>query len=464
MTVDSDSDAEVTFNNKMTPGKLKLINSTPMRDLFSERTRASAAAEVAFTTHPSPAESITKSKTKTKKKKSKSDKIEKGEQSKKSKGDDQSETKGEEQKTRNDEQKKKVKADVHKSASKHKSKSKSDKLSRENKDQNERQQQVEGEVLESKSKSKISSKSDQKKPEHNDDNDHQQQGKSEVQKSISKSKSNKQKPGKPGQRKPSQRKLLQTGKKQQEQTSADSIAVEEEKKSDIINDDEKEVDELNITDKAKSTLSLKPSKDISKKTDKKLGERKKRVKRKDKKNKKQKGKGTKTDSAVIYVGHIPHGFYDKEMRSYFAQFGEVLRVRLSRSKKTGHSRGYAFVEFADAEVAAIAAESMDGYLMHGSKMVSELVAKEKVHEHLFKPMVKNIRSVRWSIVERQKLINRSKDPKRIAERSRTIQKNLKKKKDRLEELNINYKFPELSSVTSTAKMVKSGSDKETKDK
>lgn len=41
---------------------------------------------------------------------------------------------------------------------------------------------------------------------------------------------------------------------------------------------------------------------------------------------------------------------------YFTQFGKVTKVRLSRSKKTANSRGYAFLEFQSAEVAKIAAE------------------------------------------------------------------------------------------------------------
>ena len=48
---------------------------------------------------------------------------------------------------------------------------------------------------------------------------------------------------------------------------------------------------------------------------------------------------------------------------YFQQFGKVKAVRVSRSKRTARSRGYAFVRFDDAEVAAIAAKAMDGYMM-----------------------------------------------------------------------------------------------------
>lgn len=41
---------------------------------------------------------------------------------------------------------------------------------------------------------------------------------------------------------------------------------------------------------------------------------------------------------AVYLGHIPHGFYEKEMSSYFSQFGEVTRVKLFRSKKVCKKR------------------------------------------------------------------------------------------------------------------------------
>ena len=56
---------------------------------------------------------------------------------------------------------------------------------------------------------------------------------------------------------------------------------------------------------------------------------------------------------VIYISHIPHGFYEKQMREFFGQFGSVTNLRLGRSKKTGKSCGYAFVEFKYPEVAKV---------------------------------------------------------------------------------------------------------------
>ncbi|KAH9368199.1 hypothetical protein HPB48_010620 [Haemaphysalis longicornis] len=65
---------------------------------------------------------------------------------------------------------------------------------------------------------------------------------------------------------------------------------------------------------------------------------------------------------VVYVKHIPHGFYEEQMKKYFSQFGRVTNLRLSRSAKTGGSRGYAFIEFESEDVAKIVADTMDGYL------------------------------------------------------------------------------------------------------
>lgn len=72
------------------------------------------------------------------------------------------------------------------------------------------------------------------------------------------------------------------------------------------------------------------------------------------------------------------------MKKYFSQFGRVLNLRLSRNKKTGASKHYAFVEFASAEVADIVARTMNNYLMFGHILKCSLIPKEQVHENLFK--------------------------------------------------------------------------------
>ena len=36
---------------------------------------------------------------------------------------------------------------------------------------------------------------------------------------------------------------------------------------------------------------------------------------------------------VIYVGRLPHGFYETQLKGYFSQFGTVTKVHVSRNKK-----------------------------------------------------------------------------------------------------------------------------------
>eukprot|EP00330_Aristerostoma_sp_ATCC50986_P004810 CAMPEP_0114596214 /NCGR_PEP_ID=MMETSP0125-20121206/18180_1 /TAXON_ID=485358 ORGANISM="Aristerostoma sp., Strain ATCC 50986" /NCGR_SAMPLE_ID=MMETSP0125 /ASSEMBLY_ACC=CAM_ASM_000245 /LENGTH=71 /DNA_ID=CAMNT_0001798913 /DNA_START=71 /DNA_END=282 /DNA_ORIENTATION=- len=70
----------------------------------------------------------------------------------------------------------------------------------------------------------------------------------------------------------------------------------------------------------------------------------------------------------MYVGHLPYGFVEDGLRKYFGQYGEILNLHLARSRKTARSKGFAFIEFKHKEVAKIAADSMNGYMMYGKKL------------------------------------------------------------------------------------------------
>mmetsp|Transcript_3058 Transcript_3058/g.8908 ORF Transcript_3058/g.8908 Transcript_3058/m.8908 type:complete len:212 (-) Transcript_3058:334-969(-) len=89
-------------------------------------------------------------------------------------------------------------------------------------------------------------------------------------------------------------------------------------------------------------------------------------------------------TGILYIGHLPHGFYEKEMKGFFGQFGAVKNVRLSRSRKTAKSKGYAWLQFREPAVAPIAAQAMDGYMMYSQKLQVHVVTKEDVHPELFK--------------------------------------------------------------------------------
>lgn len=59
-------------------------------------------------------------------------------------------------------------------------------------------------------------------------------------------------------------------------------------------------------------------------------------------------------------------------------------MRLSRNKKSTRSKGYGFVEFSSKEVAAIAGEAMDGYMMFSQKLSVNVVPLAEIHPQLFK--------------------------------------------------------------------------------
>jgi len=87
---------------------------------------------------------------------------------------------------------------------------------------------------------------------------------------------------------------------------------------------------------------------------------------------------------VVYVGHVPDGFAEPQMRKFFGQFGKVTRLRISRSKKNARSKGYAFVEFEEESVAEIVANTMHKYLLFGKTLQCHLMDKAKQHPMLFK--------------------------------------------------------------------------------
>lgn len=40
---------------------------------------------------------------------------------------------------------------------------------------------------------------------------------------------------------------------------------------------------------------------------------------------------SKIPRGVVYLGHVPHGFYEDEMRQFFSQFGKVTHINIPRS-------------------------------------------------------------------------------------------------------------------------------------
>lgn len=96
----------------------------------------------------------------------------------------------------------------------------------------------------------------------------------------------------------------------------------------------------------------------------------------------------KANRGVVYIKHIPHGFYEDQLKAYFGQFGTVTRTRVARSQKSGRSQGYAFVEFQVPDVAKIAAETMDNYIMFKQTLKTVYIPPEEQRFNYFRSSVK----------------------------------------------------------------------------
>lgn len=92
----------------------------------------------------------------------------------------------------------------------------------------------------------------------------------------------------------------------------------------------------------------------------------------------------KANRGVVLLQNIPHGFYEDEMRKYFGQFGLVTRVHLARSERTGRSKGFAYIEFKVPEVAQIAADTMNNYIMFKHVLKTAYIPPEKQTYNFFR--------------------------------------------------------------------------------
>jgi nucleolar protein 15 len=162
-------------------------------------------------------------------------------------------------------------------------------------------------------------------------------------------------------------------------------------------------------------------------------------KRKIKKSEMKRNKLVSIQPGLIRLSGLPYGFFERELYSYFSQFGVVTRLKLIRSKKTGGSRGYAYVEFEDEDVARIASETMNGYLMFRSLIKSRLMDRDKINtEKLFQNW-KRLFTVKTP-KQKRALYNRPKSDEQIEKSDKRRAKKLSKQQEKLAAAGIKYEL------------------------
>lgn len=147
-------------------------------------------------------------------------------------------------------------------------------------------------------------------------------------------------------------------------------------------------------------------------------------------------KKTSKKSSVIYLGHIPTEFEEPQMRKFFEQFGEVKRLRLSRNKKTGASKHYAFIEFETPQIAEIVMNTMNNYILFGHKLKCEVMQVSDIHEDLWKGANRRFRVIRKKKVAEPKKLTAEKVLK-ILNHRHAFNKSVQEK---LEKMGIHYDY------------------------
>ena len=80
----------------------------------------------------------------------------------------------------------------------------------------------------------------------------------------------------------------------------------------------------------------------------------------------------------IYVGNLSFNTGEAELQTLFATMGDVASVRLVRDRDTGRSRGFGFVEMADATQGRAACATLDQQEFEGRRLtVNEAKPQEQ---------------------------------------------------------------------------------------
>lgn len=51
------------------------------------------------------------------------------------------------------------------------------------------------------------------------------------------------------------------------------------------------------------------------------------------------------ESSTLFVGNLPYHFRERDVADYFERCGRLRNITVGINRKTGQSKGYAFIEF-----------------------------------------------------------------------------------------------------------------------
>jgi len=84
------------------------------------------------------------------------------------------------------------------------------------------------------------------------------------------------------------------------------------------------------------------------------------------------------DSSFIYVGGLSYRLNEGDLKVAFSQWGTVNHINLIRDKKTGKTRGFAFIGYEDQRSTILAVDNMNGVQIDGRQITVD-------HKREYKP-------------------------------------------------------------------------------
>ena len=83
------------------------------------------------------------------------------------------------------------------------------------------------------------------------------------------------------------------------------------------------------------------------------------------------------DSAYIFIGNLNYGMNEGDIAIVFSEYGEIVDLRLARDKKTGKSRGFAFLAYEDQRSTILAVDNFNGAEVCGRTLRVDHIKKYK---------------------------------------------------------------------------------------
>uniref|UniRef100_A0A804IDT7 RRM domain-containing protein n=1 Tax=Musa acuminata subsp. malaccensis TaxID=214687 RepID=A0A804IDT7_MUSAM len=134
----------------------------------------------------------------------------------------------------------------------------------------------------------------------------------------------------------------------------------------------------------------------------------------------------KNTATVLYIGHIPHGFYEEQMEGFFKQFGKIKHLRIARNRK----------------VAKVVADEIHNYLLFEHNLQIHLIPPERVHPKLWRGVNWRYNPLNWTKIAR-KQHNKERTVEEHQRMIKGILKRDEKRRNRIKAAGVEYECPDL---------------------